>query len=38
LYSLHPEGVDYQPRGGTVRIEEGARYLVPITFGLTMSF
>ena len=38
LYSLHPEGVDYQPRGRTVRIEEGARYLVPITFGLTMSF
>ncbi|HYU43924.1 MAG TPA: hypothetical protein VEQ84_17395 [Vicinamibacteria bacterium] len=38
LYSLHPEGVDYQPRGRTMRIEEGARYLVPITFGLTMSF
>jgi len=38
LYSLHPEGIDYQPRGRAVRIEEGARYLVPITFGLTMSF
>lgn len=41
LYSLHPEGTDYQPTGRTVRavhIDEGPRYLVPITFGLTMSF
>ena len=38
LYSLHPEGVDYQPRGRTVRIDDGPRYLVPITFGFTMSF
>jgi hypothetical protein len=38
LYSLHPEGFDYEPRGRSVRIEEGARYLVPVTFGLTMSF
>jgi hypothetical protein len=41
LYSLHPEGFDYQQSGRTtrsVRIDDGSRYLVPITFGLTMSF
>ena len=41
LYSLHPEGYDFEVSGrGTrpVRIEEGSRYLVPVTFGLTMSF
>ena len=41
LYSLHPEGTDYQTIGRTTRpvhIEEGSRYLVPITFGLTLSF
>jgi hypothetical protein len=38
LYSLHPVGVDYQPRGGSVPIDDGKRYLVPITFGLAMSF
>jgi hypothetical protein len=40
-YSLHPEGLDYQPSGRTtrpVRIDDGPRYVVPITFGLTMSF
>ena len=37
-YSLHPVGVDYQPRGRTVPIDDGKRYLVPITFGLAMSF
>jgi hypothetical protein len=38
LYSLHPVGVDYQPRGRTVQVDDGKRYVVPITFGLTMSF
>ena len=41
LYSLHPEGTDYQPIGRTTRpvhIDDGSRYLVPITFGLTLSF
>ena len=38
LYSLHAKGVDYDPRGRIVRIDDGRRYLVPITFGLTMSF
>jgi hypothetical protein len=38
LYSLHPEGFDYDARGRTVRVDEGQRYVVPITFGLTMSF
>jgi len=41
LYSLHPEGTDYQTIGRTTRpvhIDDGSRYLVPITFGLTMSF
>jgi hypothetical protein len=37
LFSLHPEGSDYQ-RGREVRIQEGARYVAPVTFGLTMSF
>jgi len=38
LYTLHPQGVDYQPRGRAVPIDDGKRYLVPITFGLAMSF
>ena len=38
LYALHPEGFDYDPRGRPVRLDEGQRYVVPITFGLTMSF
>jgi hypothetical protein len=41
LYSLHPEGFDYQTSGRTsrqVRIDDGRRYIVPVTFGLTMSF
>jgi hypothetical protein len=41
MYSLHPEGWDYQQSGRstrTVRIDDGSRYVVPITFGLTVSF
>lgn len=41
LYSLHPEGFDYQISGRTtrqVRIDDGPRYIVPLTFGVTMSF
>jgi hypothetical protein len=38
LYSLHAVGVDYQARRREVRIDDGKRYLVPITFGLAMSF
>jgi hypothetical protein len=41
LYSLHPEGTDYQTIGRNTRpvhIDDGSRYLVPITFGLTLSF
>ena len=41
LYSLHPEGFDYQPSGRTtreIRLDGGRRYIVPVTFGLTMSF
>jgi hypothetical protein len=41
MYSLHPEGYDYQQSGRstrTVRIDDGSRYIVPLTFGLTMSF
>jgi hypothetical protein len=38
LYSLHPEGFDYRPPGRSVPIGGEARYLVPITFGLTASF
>jgi hypothetical protein len=42
LYSLHPEGFDYQPSERTVtreiRIDGGQHYIVPITFGVTMSF
>jgi hypothetical protein len=38
FYSLHPVGVDYPPRGRPVQIDDGKRYLVPITFGLAMSF
>lgn len=41
LYSLHPEGTDYQTIGRSTRpvhIDDGSRYLVPITFGLTLSF
>lgn len=41
LYSLHPEGMDWQTSGRTsraVRIDDGPRYIVPVTFGLTMSF
>ena len=40
-YSLHPEGFDYETSGRTtrpVRIDDGARYVVPISFALTMSF
>ena len=40
LYSLRPEGYEFEAHGEDtrpVRIEE-SRYLVPITFGLTMSF
>jgi len=38
LYSLHPVGMDYPPRGRPVQIDDGKRYVVPITFGLAMSF
>jgi hypothetical protein len=41
LYSLHPEGYDFQTIGRTtreVKIDDGARYIVPVTFGVTMSF
>jgi hypothetical protein len=38
LYTLRPEGYDWQPRGQPIRFDEGSRYLVPITFGFTMSF
>jgi hypothetical protein len=38
VYSLHPAGYDYDPRGRAVQIDDGKRYLVPITFGLAMSF
>lgn len=42
LYALHPEGFDYQPsaRTGTqsIRVDGGQHYVVPVTFGLTMSF
>ncbi len=38
LYSLHPTGYDSRPRGGPTPIDGGAVYLVPVTFGLTMSF
>jgi hypothetical protein len=42
LYTLHPEGFDYQPSergaGRQIRIDGGKRYVVPITFGVTMSF
>jgi len=37
-YSLHPQGDDYGARGQVVHIDDGKRYVVPITFGLTMSF
>ncbi len=40
-YSLHPEGFDYQQSGRStrsVRIDGGSRYIVPVSFGLTMSF
>lgn len=40
-YSLRPEGFDYEPSGRTtrpLRIEDGPRYVVPVTFALTMSF
>ncbi len=40
-YSLHPEGFDFQQVGRTtrqVRVDDGRRYVVPITFGLTLSF
>lgn len=37
-YSLHPQGDDYGSRGHVVHIDDGKRYVVPITFGLTMSF
>lgn len=41
LYTLHPEGYDYQRferDGRVVRADGGSRYLVPVTFGLTLSF
>jgi hypothetical protein len=41
MYSLHPEGYAFQPAGRAgreVRIDEGTRYVVPVTLGLTMSF
>jgi len=41
LYSLHPKGFDYQTSGRTtqqIRIDDGQHYVVPVTFGLTMSF
>jgi hypothetical protein len=42
LYSLHPEGFDYQSSGRTgtqqIRVDGGQQYVVPVTFGLTMSF
>jgi hypothetical protein len=42
LYSLHPEGFDYQSSGRTgtqqIRVDGGQHYVVPVTFGLTMSF
>jgi hypothetical protein len=37
MFSLHPEGMAFE-RNRPVRIQEGARYVVPVTFGLTMSF
>ena len=37
-YSLHPEGEEYGLRGQVVHIDDGKHYVVPITFGLTMSF
>jgi hypothetical protein len=41
MFSLHPEGYDVpentrNPR--PMRLDGGSRYVVPITFGLTMSF
>jgi hypothetical protein len=41
MFSLHPEGYDYpentrNPR--PMRLDGGSRYVVPLTFGLTMSF
>jgi hypothetical protein len=43
LYSLHPEGFDYQQSERShltspIRIDGGQQYVVPITFGVTMSF
>jgi hypothetical protein len=37
-YTLHAEGEEYGTRGRVVHIDDGKRYLVPITFGLAMSF
>jgi hypothetical protein len=37
-YSLHPQGDEYRSRGQVVHHDDGKRYVVPITFGLTMSF
>lgn len=39
FYSLHPEGMTWDARGMNPRTETaGEKYLVPVTFGLTMSF
>jgi hypothetical protein len=37
-YSLHAQGDEYRSRGQVVHLDDGKRYLVPITFGLAMSF
>jgi hypothetical protein len=37
-YSLHAQGDDYRSRGQVVHVDDGKRYLVPVTFGLSMSF
>ncbi len=38
LYSLHPQGDDWYSPSRVVHVTEGTRYVVPVTFGLTMSF
>ncbi|HET7746051.1 MAG TPA: hypothetical protein VFM29_02040 [Vicinamibacteria bacterium] len=39
FYSLHPEGMTWDERGMNPRTETtGDKYIVPVTFGLTMSF
>jgi hypothetical protein len=38
LYTLHPQGDQYRSRGQVEHIDDSKRYLVPVTFGLTMSF